>query len=576
MSPELSTYDASSFEVWARIMQEIAETRSTKEKISRCSQYLQKLSTSDLALATQFMAEGAFSNISGKRASIGARTIATEAAKFCEIDYDLVFKPCRTATGSSSETIQKLFENLPSARKKWRVNNWSLSQIKEHCETLAQIRDRSKKQHYLTSVWSGLSPLATKYFLRLLSRGSLRIGFELRSVLQALSQSCEVENEAIRYTQMLTGSIAKTAVLAKEKRLSDAEFQLFHPMAFMLAAPFSSDNSLEWKDYIAEEKFDGMRCQLHAHQNQVALFSRDLNPISKQFPEIVDTYSGKSLPYLVLDGEICVFKNDTIQAFQNLQKRMGVKKPTTQLQDQYPTIFIAYDLLVYEKEMWVKKPMNQRREQLESLSKTFNIPISKQHIIPSKDEMEQLFRRAREHGNEGLMLKHRYAPYSFGERKNHWLKVKEPSGSLDTVILYAHAGSGKRGGSYSDFTLGVSVKDDDRYEEEFIPIGKAYGGYTDEEWKQLNTQMKSLILDRFGPTVLLKPSIVVELEFEAIQPNPRTKAKYTLRFPRFKAIRWDLSPSDVDTLKEVERQYQQDAQRERSPQKSGQSFHVAN
>ena len=576
MSSELSTYDASSFEEWARVMQEIAETRSTNEKIGLCSRYLETLSTSDLALATQFMAEGAFSNISGKRASIGARTIATQAAKFCEIDYDLVFKPCRTATGSSSETIQKLFENLPSARKKWRVNNGSLSQIKEHCETLAQIRDRSKKQHYLTKVWSGLSPLATKYFLRLLSRGSLRIGFELRSVLQALSRCCKVENEAIRYAQMLTGSIAKTAILAKEKRLSEADFQLFHPMAFMLAAPFSSDKSLEWKDYIAEEKFDGMRCQLHAHQNRVELFSRDLNPISKQFPEIIQTFSGKSLPYLVLDGEICVFKNNTIQAFQDLQKRMGVKKPTAQLQEKYPTIFIAYDLLAFEKEIWVRKSMNQRRERLEYLSKTYHIPISTQHYIPSREYMEQLFQRAREHGNEGLMLKHRDAPYSFGERKNHWLKVKEPSGSLDTVILYAHSGSGKRGGSYSDFTLGVSVKEDDRYEEEFIPIGKAYGGYSDEEWKQLNTQIKSLILDRFGPTVLLKPSIVVELEFEAIQPNPRTKAKYTLRFPRFKAIRWDLSPADVDTLKEVERQYQQDAQRERSPQKSGQSFYIPN
>ncbi|MDX1640382.1 MAG: hypothetical protein R3220_01700, partial [Balneolaceae bacterium] len=62
----------------------------------------------DLHLAAQFTAEGAFEEVSGKRASVGSRTSGLAAAKFCEIDYDLVFKPCRTATGSSSETIERL------------------------------------------------------------------------------------------------------------------------------------------------------------------------------------------------------------------------------------------------------------------------------------------------------------------------------------------------------------------------------------------------------------------------------------------------------------------------------------
>ena len=119
--------------------------------------------------------------------------------------------------------------------------------------------------------------------------------------------------------------------------------------------------------------------------------------------------------------------------------------------------------------------------------------------------------------------------------------------------MYAHAGSGKRGGTFSDFTLGISVREDERYEEEFVPIGKAYGGYTDEELRMLNRRIKELTVERYGPTVGLRPGIVVELEFDGIQINPRTKAGYTLRFPRFRAIRWDLSPEDADTLADVER-----------------------
>jgi len=69
----------------------------------------------------------------------------------------------------------------------------------------------------------------------------------------------------------------------------------------------------------------------------------------------------------------------------------------------------------------------------------------------------------------------------------------------------------------------------------------------------LNRRIKELTVERYGPTVGLRPGIVVELEFDGIQINPRTKAGYTLRFPRFRAIRWDLSPDDADTLADVER-----------------------
>ena len=560
------------FERWAQLVQSIAETRGSNAKIKLCAEYLAQLSPSQLALACQYMGEGAFSTISGKRASIGARTIGIAAANYCKIDYDIVFKACRTATGSSTETIQRLFENLPEARQKNSLQHWDLARISELAEELAQTRSRKDKQRILTRIWSGLSPLASKYFLRLLSQGSLRIGFENRSVLQALAKSCQVDYEQLRYVHMLTGSIAKTAELASTNRLDQAQFKLFNPIAFMLAAPMQSRSIKVWDDFIAEEKFDGMRCQLHAHGSKVELFSRDLNVISNQFPELVESFASKDLPPVVLDGEICVFRENTIQPFQELQKRMGVKKPTEALISTYPVIFIGYDVLFLEQESKVSQPLTQRRISIEKLAKTYEFSITNQHAVSSKEQVEHLFEQALAHGNEGLMLKQKNAPYSFGERKNHWLKVKQASGSIDTVILYAQAGSGKRGGSYSDFTLGVSVKEDARYEEEFIPIGKAYGGYTDQEWKQLNKSIKGCIINRFGPTAQLRPEIVVELEFEAIQPNPRTKAKYTLRFPRFKAIRWDLSPKDVDSLKHVEMLFMHHQSKERSPQKSSQSF----
>ncbi len=562
-----------SFRVLAKTAQCISNTRGSNAKIKICAEYLSGLeSDRDLELATQFLSEGAFSSVSGKRASVGHRTIATLAAEFCEIDYEKVFKPSKTASGSSSETIQRLFENIPEAKAKWKAEDLTLQQINEIFESLYITSKRDAKQHILLQAWQKMTPLEVKYFIRILGQGSLRIGFETKSVENAIAKTYSKELETVRYARMISGSIGKTAIMAKNDTLDEASFKMFSPIAFMLASPIESRAVTDLSEYIAEEKFDGMRCQAHISDGRVELFSRDLNQISSSFPEIVEFFSGKQLPDLVLDGEICVFKDDTILPFQLLQKRMGVKKPSKKLLAEYPVLFIAYDVLYKDGNPLFDDLLSVRRVKLEKISNKYSIPITTQMKINDQDDVEELFQRALDHGNEGLMLKRKDSMYEYGQRRKSWLKVKKPSGSLDTVMLYAHAGSGKRGGTYSDFTLGISVKDDDRYEEEFIPIGKAYGGYSDEELKKMNALIKDITLERFGPTLLLKPHLVIELEFEDIQINKRTKAKYTLRFPRFKAIRWDLSPSDADTLKDVERMYQQKIDEERSRQGKNPSF----
>ncbi|HAH50170.1 MAG TPA: hypothetical protein DCL80_02465 [Balneola sp.] len=564
---------SNSFKLLAETAQSISSTRGNNAKIKLFVDYLSKLeSDKDVELATQFLSEGAFSSVSGKRASVGHRTIATLAAEFCEIDYEKVFKPSRTASGSSSETIQRLFENIPEAKAKWKSEDLTLQEINEIFESLYITSKRDAKQQILLDAWKRMSPLEVKYFIRILGQGSLRIGFETKSVENAIAKTYSKELETVRYARMISGSIGRTAIMAKNNTLGEATFKMFSPIAFMLASPIESRAVTDLSEYIAEEKFDGMRCQAHISDGRIELFSRDLNEITSSFPEIIEFFSDKQLPDLVLDGEICVFKDDTILPFQLLQKRMGVKKPTKKLLTEFPVLFIAYDILYKDGNPLFDDLLSVRRDKLEKLSKKYSIPITSQMKIDNQDDVEELFQRALDHGNEGLMLKRKDSMYEYGQRRKSWLKVKKPSGSLDTVMLYAHAGSGKRGGTYSDFTLGISVKDDDRYEEEFIPIGKAYGGYSDEELKKMNKLIKDITLERFGPTLLLKPHLVIELEFEEIQINKRTKAKYTLRFPRFKAIRWDLSPSDADTLKDVEQLYQQKIDVERLRQGKNPSF----
>lgn len=573
MSSAIPNTQKQSFLSLCELAQSISRTRGNNSKIALCEAYLSGLDDDrDIELAAQYLSEGAFSSVSGKNSAIGHRTIAVLAAEFCEIDYDLVFKPSRTATGSSSETIHRLLENIPEARAKWTQKNLTLQDVDAIYESLFLTKKRELKKRMILDAWASMSPLEVRYFIRIMGQGSLRIGFEEKSVEHAIAKSFKKKIEAVRYARMITGSMGLTAILAKTDQLDTASFKMFSPISFMLATPIESRKVGDLSEYIVEEKFDGMRCQVHISNDKVELYSRDLNMITSSFPEIVEFFLAKQMPDAVLDGEICVFKDNTIMPFQHLQKRMGVKKPSQLLLEEYPVLFISYDLLYQDGKPLFDLRLTERRKKLEKFSKKASFAITSQMHIDEKEDVEFLFNRALDHGNEGLMLKRKDSSYEYGQRRKSWLKVKKPSGSLDTVMLYAHAGSGKRGGSYSDFTLGISVKNDDRYEEQFIPIGKAYGGYTDEELKKMNHLIKELTLERFGPTLLLKPQLVIELEFEDIQINKRTKAKYTLRFPRFKAIRWDLSVNDVDTLQDVEQLYETKLAQERASQGKNPSF----
>ncbi len=264
------------FQKLAETAQRIAETRSTNAKIEICAEYFRDVNNDDdLNLAAQFLGEGAFSSISGKRASVGSRTYSTCAADFCEIDYEKVFKPCRTALGSSSEAIEKLMRNVPAAVEKRTPAQLSLQRVMAIYEELYHVSSRADKQEILREAYANMEPLEIKYFIRIMSQGSLRIGFETRSVVSAISKAFGKKVSDVRYVHMITGSIGRTAILAKNDALDEASFKLFHPLSFMLASPIESRAVDDLDQYLAEEK---RHARFISATNE--RYSRDLNDIT--------------------------------------------------------------------------------------------------------------------------------------------------------------------------------------------------------------------------------------------------------------------------------------------------------
>ena len=177
--------------------------------------------------------------------------------------------------------------------------------------------------------------------------GELRIGLREGLLEAAIAKAFVRPLEAVKRAGMLTGDVGRTALLAREDRLGDASLALFHPLKFMLASP--AEDAAEIMARLGpvvwvEDKYDGIRAQLHRAGPEVRLYSRDLNDISGQFPEVVD--GARDLAWSgILDGELLAWKDGVVLPFLQLQTRLGRKNPSTRILADVPVIYVAWDAL---------------------------------------------------------------------------------------------------------------------------------------------------------------------------------------------------------------------------------------
>ncbi len=245
----------------------------------------------------------------------------------------------------------------------------------------------------------------------------------------------------------------------------------------------------------------------------------------------------------MLDGELLVIHNiedepystDTSQpdvdTFNALQQRLNKKKPSKALQASAPVGLIVYDALVLDGEDLTEKTLKERRH---ALNEWFN-----------HNKSERLFLSETNRAVEGLMIKRLESKYIPGRPKGQWFKWKRDPLVVDAVMMYAQRGHGKRSSFYSDYTFGAWE------DNQLLPIGKAYSGFTDEELKKLDNWVRRNAVGRFGPVREVKKELVLEVAFDAVHPSSRHKSGVALRFPRIHRIRWDKPATEADTLANV-------------------------
>ena len=200
------------------------------------------------------------------------------------------------------------------------------------------------------------SPVEAKYIVKTLS-GGLRTGADTLTVEEAIARAFDADREAVARARRDCGDIGETAVAARHGRLDELAFRLFHPIGFMLASPIEDPAEVvaDLPNFAIEDKFDGIRAHAHKSGSRVALFSRTLDDVTVQFPEITIALALEPGEFL-LDGEIVAYRGDRPDSFFRLQRRLGRKSPPPELLVEIPTAFIAYDCLAEGNEPLFESP----------------------------------------------------------------------------------------------------------------------------------------------------------------------------------------------------------------------------
>jgi DNA ligase-1 len=534
------------YRLLAEALERVASSRGRLAKVAILAEALRALEPEELAVGTRLLSGSAFAEWEQSVTSVGWATVVKSAVAVTGWDPETI-RACATAVGDLGEAVSLL---MPARTE----NGLSVSEVDALFRAIAAARKPAQRGALLEEALRRSSAVEAKYLLKTLS-GGLRIGADVTTVEEAIGSAFSADREAVARARRVSGDVGETAAAAREGRLDAIAFRLFHPIGFMLASPIEEAEEVEPElhAFAVEDKFDGIRAHAHKDGGRVALFSRTLDDVTAQFPEIAEAL-GRGEGTWLLDGEIVAWRQGggdggRPDSFFKLQRRLGRKAPEAELRAEIPTAFVAYDCLAAGGRPLFEAPWSERRGALEEIGAASGIVVSEVASAATAPELEALFVRARERGNEGLVLKRRDSTYQAGKRGRAWRKWKKALATLDVVVTAVEQGHGKRAGMLSDYTFAV------RDGERFVNIGKAYSGLTDEEIRRLGTRFRRETLERYGPVRAVQPTLVIEVSFDSIQKSARHKSGFALRFPRIVRIREDKPVSEITTLDEVRELY---------------------
>jgi DNA ligase-1 len=523
----------------------VGATSATLEKTRILGAYFQTLSEDDLRRAAVYMSGRAFPPSQRRTLGLGWSTVSKVITNLSGRDEDELGDIFR----KHSDLGDWAGEALDGSTRPQPV---SLADVEAALEAIRTARGNAKARP-LEDLLRRMSPEEARFFIKIVS-GEMRIGLSEGLVEAAIAEAFGVPITQVKRVHLVTGDIGETAVRCKRGEFEASTITLFQPVRFMLASPVETAGEAFERmgagTVWTEEKYDGVRCQLHRQADRVELFSRNLKETTGAFPELVENARGIGRDVL-FDGEVLAHGNGRVLRFFELQRRLGRKQVDPELRRQVPVVLVIFDLLSLDGRTLLDEPLTTRRRLLESLGLGYPYLLARLEEATDPQHLDRIFTETRERGNEGLMVKDPLSPYTPGRRGLAWLKLKRPLATLDVVVTAVEWGHGKRRGVLSDYTFAVRDTGTGR----LVNVGKAYSGLTDAEIAEYTKRFLEITIQDQGYRRMVRPEVVLEVAFDSIQHSGRHLSGYALRFPRIVRIRDDKPVDEVDTLDRVAQLY---------------------
>jgi DNA ligase-1 len=376
-------------------------------------------------------------------------------------------------------------------------------------------------------------------FVRRLLTGELRQGALAGVMADAVAKAARVSTTVARRALMLSGDLtrmAEIAISAGEEGLRAVGLELFRPALPMLASPGASvaEAVVAFACASVEFKLDGLRVQIHRRDDEVRIYSRNLNDITRRLPGIVAAVRELPLREAILDGEALWMGERGPASFQDTMSQIDADAPPEGV------VTFLFDLLHVDGRDLLDTPLRERSAELRRIAPQLTVPSILTDDVAAAERVLADSLRA---GHEGVVVKDAASLYAAGRRGAAWRKVK-PVRTYDLVVLGAEWGHGRRRGWLSNLHLGAR----DPATSAFVMVGKTFKGLTDELLRWQTAALLERETERRGIAVLVRPELVVEIAIDGVQSSTRYNGGVALRFARVKRYRPDKDAAEADTI----------------------------
>lgn len=488
----------------------------------------------------------------------------------------LMIKALSSGSGESTDRIENLFrkkgdlglvaEGVIKKRKQATLSSRELDtgKVLDNIRKLADLEGKGtvdRKIRLITELLSNADGREAKYIVKTVLE-NLRIGVSSGIIRDGIARAFEIEVDEVEKAADLNGDYGEVAELASVGKLKNVGMKIGKPVKCMLA--LLADNIEECFEALGEKiqlenKIDGFRLQCHFDGNKIKLFTRRMEDVTEQFPDLVEFLKKhvKGENY-ILDGEAVGYDRKTGKylPFQTVSQRIKRKYNIKEMAEKLPVELDLFDVIYYNGKNLMETSLIERRKILENIvkEKKKEVVLTEKLITDDKKKAEEYFKKILKEGFEGVMAKNLESKYRPGRYVNGWMKLKNILEPLDLVIVKAEYGEGKRAGWLTSYTIAC------RSGSEFLDVGKVSTGIKEKTegltYKEMTKLLKPLIEKQKGKEVDVKARIIIEVGYEEIQRSPSYGSGFALRFPKVLRLRSnEKNIKDINTLEDIKKIY---------------------